>query len=78
MAKLGLMTEPAPAKKTSVVKIYDAERGKTFNLDALIRKLGTQAVAKRYGVTESTVKKWSRALHKPSRRTLIRPMKPLF
>lgn len=59
-------------------KIYDPLTGKRFSLEGLISRLGTLAVAKKYGVSESTVYKWKRGLHKPSRHTLSKTLKGFF
>ncbi len=65
-------------KAKSSVKIYDPETGKTVRLDALIMKLGLEAVARKYRVTRSAVQKWRFRIHKPALRTLDKSSKKLF
>lgn len=58
--------------------IYDSETGKVINLESLIFRLGVIAVAKKYGVTESAVRKWRRKIHRPSKKTIIRSLRKLI
>lgn len=60
------------------MKIYDPQTGKSFDLQAAIIRLGTQAVARKYGVSESTVYKWRKGLHRPSAESLSKASKTLF
>jgi len=59
-------------------KIYDPESGRTLSLESVISKLGTMAIAKKYGVAESTVYKWRKGIHKPSHKTLSKSLKGFF
>jgi|GEM_PF-2211095 len=60
------------------IKIYDPERGRFINLAGMINRLGMQAVAKKYKVTESAVWKWKKGIRNPSKRTLSKTWKELF
>lgn len=62
----------------SDARIYDAESGRVWRLEGLIRKLGMKSVAARYGVSESAVRKWLAKSRHPSKRTVIRPLKKLL
>jgi len=59
-------------------KIYDPETGGILRLEKLIFKLGIEAVARKYKVCESTVRKWRRGVHKPSTETISKSLKKLF
>jgi len=48
------------------------------DLEHYINKLGVTALAQKYEVTESTVYKWKRGLHKPSLQTLDKSSKKLL
>lgn len=65
-------------KSVSSTKIYDPESGKAYQLDHLITRLGIQAICQKYGVSESTVYKWKRGLHRPSLNTLSKSSRKLF
>ena len=56
-------------------KIYDPGSGRSVKLEKLIEKLGTLAVAEKYGVTLSTVYKWKKGLHRPSLHTITKSSK---
>lgn len=64
--------------KSSSTRIWDPETGKRISLEQLIIRLGTEAVARKYGVAVSTVEKWKRRVHRPSRQTLTRSSRKLF
>ncbi|MCM8775009.1 MAG: hypothetical protein NC930_01450 [Candidatus Omnitrophica bacterium] len=65
-------------KSPSGYKIYDPERGRVLPLERLIERLGILAVAHKFNVDESTVYKWRRGVHRPSRKTLTKAQKQLF
>ncbi len=59
-------------------KIYDPDTGRLLDLEKLIVRLGTLAIAKKYRVSPATVYKWRRGLHNPAKRTITRSSKQLF
>lgn len=61
-----------------IKSIYDPETGRSWPISRLIEKLGVQALARKYRVTESTVRKWKRGIHTPSRHTLVKSEQQLF
>ena len=60
------------------VRIADPEHNRPVDVGKLIVKLGIREVAKRYRVRESTVRKWLKGIHHPSRKTISRSWKELF
>ena len=60
------------------LKIHESEGKRPVNIESLIIRLGVQALAEKFKVSESTVHKWRRGIHKPSRKTLSRLWKELF
>lgn len=62
----------------SKIKIYDPGTGRAVSLVGLIEKLGTLAVAERYGVKPSTVYRWKKGLHRPARYTITKSSKKFF
>ncbi|HNV87119.1 MAG TPA: helix-turn-helix transcriptional regulator [Candidatus Omnitrophota bacterium] len=63
---------------TNDPRIYDPETGGILKLERLILKLGIEAVARKYKVCESTVRKWRKGLHKPSPETIAKSLEKLF
>lgn len=64
--------------KKSSPRIYDAASGRIQSLEKMIRRLGIAAVAERYGVSASAVRKWLNRSRRPAVRTVIRPQQKLF
>lgn len=60
------------------LRIFDPETGKPGRVDTLVKKLGMLAVARKYKVTLSTVRRWLRGKTHPSKRSLSRGEKQLF
>ena len=67
-----------PPKNRRDPKIYDPETGRAFRLGSLIERLGMMALAEKYHVSESTIDKWRRGIHRPSRKTLKKLTKQLL
>lgn len=65
-------------KNASDYKIYDSLTGRLQPVSRLIEKLGIMAVAQKYRVSESTVRKWRRGIHHPAKRTVTKSMRELF
>ncbi|HTL46562.1 MAG TPA: hypothetical protein VL688_00695 [Verrucomicrobiae bacterium] len=66
------------ARKPASLKIYDPKSGRPKDLDRLIERLGTLAVAEQFGVSTATVSRWRKGIHRPSRRTISQSQKNLF
>ena len=60
------------------MKLYDPESGRPKDLERLIWRLGIRAVAAKYDVSESTIRKWVEGVHRPSRKTVTKSLKKLF
>lgn len=58
--------------------IYDPRSGRRIKLKSYVYRLGILEFAKRFKVTESTVRKWIQGKHKPALKTLEKNDKQLF